>query len=217
MDYFLSRLPAFIKLPKSTLAGLPGKLPITRFNKNEPIFEEGNKADAVFILRSGLVKAVKYSPRIEPASMGIIAPGQMFGLIAVLDKKPYPVSAIPLQESEVYRIGADLFTEMMEAHPEFSKQVYATLGDHLRQAQELRALAKGSAEQRVAHILRTLSSAMGKNLSVRRGDIGELAGCTPETATRILSAFRKKGWIASGWKRITVLKLDALTRLIERS
>ncbi len=213
MDFFLARLPAFKKLPESTLETLARKFILKRYNKNEPIFEEGARAGAVHLLRTGIVKAVKYSPRVEPASMEIIAPGQLFGMIAVMDNKPYPVSAVPLCESEAYQIPGGIFTVLMKEHPDFSKQVYSSIGDHLRQAQTLRALASEPVKRRVAHILCTLFGSMGKDLAIRREDIGELAGCTPETAIRTLAAFRKKSWISSGWKRITVLEPDALRRL----
>lgn len=215
MDFFLAGLPAFKRLPESALETLSSSVHAKEYGKNEPVFEEGDPADAVFVLKSGLVKAVKYSPRMEPASMEIIAPGQLFGMIAVMDKKPYPVSAIPLKKSEVYRVPAPLFASLMAEFPEFSKVVYASVGDHLRQSQTLRSLAGESVDVRVARVLLTLSESIGDELPVRREEIAELAGCTTETAIRTLAAFRKKRWIASGWKRLSVLDAPALRALSE--
>ncbi len=217
MDFFLARLPAFKRLPESTLADLSRRLISRKYGKNEPIFEEGGRADAVYILRSGLLKAVKYSPTLEPACMKIIAPGELFGMIAVMDNKPYPISAIPLQASEAYRIPAELFASLIEKHPSFSKEIYASIGGHLRQSQTLRSLAGEPVDRRIAHILGTLAESIGKDIPVRREEIADLAACTPATAIRTLAAFRKKGWIASGWKRISVLKPDALRRLAENA
>lgn len=215
MDFFLARLPAFKKLSEAALAELSEKLVARSYAKNEPVFEEGARADAVYLLKSGLVKAVKFAPRSGLSSMEIIAPGQLFGMIAVMDDKPYPVSAVPLRTCEAYRIPAALFTSLLDAHPVFSKHVYASVGDHLRQAQTLRSLGGESVERRVAHVLTLLRGSIGDTLPVRREEIAELAGCTPETAIRTLAAFRKRGWISSGWKRVTVLEPGALRRLAE--
>ena len=215
MDFFLARLPAFKRLPQETLEGLSRSVHAKGYGKNEPVFQEGDPANAVFVLKSGLVKAVKYSPRMEAASMEIIAPGQLFGMIAVMDKKPYPVSALPLQDCEAYRIPAALFASLMTDFPEFSKVVYASIGDHLRQAQTLRSLAGEPVEVRVARVLLTLSNSIGGEIPIRREEIADLAGCTTETAIRTLADFRKKDWIASGWKRVSVLDNAALQALCE--
>ncbi|MBI2363034.1 MAG: Crp/Fnr family transcriptional regulator [Elusimicrobia bacterium] len=148
--------------------------------------------------------------------MEVIVPGQLFGMIAVMDDKPYPVSAVPLKPSEAYRIPAALFRSLLDGFPDFAKAVFASVGDHLRQAQALRALSGEPVERRVAHVLVVLEASMGKDLPIRREEVAELSGCTTPTAIRTLAAFRKKGWVASGWKRITVLKPAALRRLAEK-
>jgi len=216
MDFFLARLSAFKKLPETTLDRLSKQLTLRAYNKNEPIFEEGNRPDAVYALKSGILKAVKHSPRREQSAMEIIGPGQLFGMIAVMDDKPYPVSAVPLRESEAYRIPAKLFRSLLDEFPEFSKVVYSAVGDHLRQAQVLHSLAGETVQRRIAHILNLLDASIGKEIAIRREEIAELANCTTPTAIRTLAHFRKKGWISSGWKRITVLKPDALRRLTDQ-
>lgn len=213
MDFLLARTPAFKSLPEAVLAELSAKLIPLAYAKGAEIFSEGDRAEAVFLLRAGLLKAVKYSPSSGPSSMEIIAPGELFGMIAVLDDKPYPVSAVALKASEAYRIPAKLFLSLMDEHSAFSKQVYASIGGHLRQAQALRALTTQPVDRRIAHVLLLLADSLGGEIGLRREEIAQLAGCTPETAIRTLTAFRKKGWISSGWKRIAVLKPAALKRL----
>lgn len=213
-DPFLAGLPAFQKLPAAALADLGRRLVLRAYRKGEPVFEEGSPAGAVYLLRAGLVKAVKCSPSSEIASMEIIGPGQLFGMIAVMDDKPYPVSAIPLSASKAYRIPAQVFGALLGSHPEFSKHVFSAVGDHLRQSQDLRSRAGETVEHRVAHVLLVLSRSMGAVLPVRREDIAEIAGCSQETAIRTLAELRKKGLISTGWKRVTLVdpvRLRALT------
>lgn len=216
-DPFLAGLPVFRKFPAAVLAALSKRLVLRSYRKGEPVFEEGTPADAVHLLRTGLVKAVKYSPSSELSSMEIIGPGRLFGMIAVMDDKPYPVSAIPISACEAYRIPSEIFGSLLAGHPDFAKQVYASVGDHLRQAQALRALSTERVDRRIAHILCVLSESMGDVLAVRREDIAELAGCSQETAIRTLVAFRKRGIISSGWKRVTILDPLQLRKLREGS
>lgn len=213
-DSFLAASPAFKKLPALALAELSRKLLLRRYHKAEPIFEEGRRADAVYLLRTGLVKAVKYSPRSDYASMEIIAPGQIFGMIAVMDDKPYPVSAIAMTACEAYWISSKTFSWLLNSYSEFSRQAYATIGEHIRQTQELMALSSASVERKIAHVLGVLFNSLGAVLPLRREDIAELAGCLPETAIRTLSALRKKGAISTGYKKITILDARLLQEIL---
>ncbi|OGS05878.1 MAG: hypothetical protein A3G41_07660 [Elusimicrobia bacterium RIFCSPLOWO2_12_FULL_59_9] len=213
MDYFLARLPIFKKLPSAELSDLPRQFLLRRYRRQEPIFQEGDPPAAVFLLRSGLVKAVKYSPRVAPFAMEVIVPGKLFGMIAALDGRPYPVSAVPIKECEAYRIPARAFENLMKGHSDFSREVYAEVGSHLRQSQSMRSLSKEPVEKRIAFILCLLARSMGNDLPVRREDIAELSGCTQETAIRTLVDFRNKKLLSSGWKKIVVLKPDRLKAL----
>lgn len=203
-------------LPAALRALLP-RLTLRRYRKGETVFAEGAAADSVYLLRSGLVKAVKVAPRAELSAMELIAPGQLFGMIAVMDAKPYPVTAVALAPSEAYRIPAGAFAGLLSRDPAFAKTVYASVGEHLRQSQALRALAGEPVERRVAHVLLVLAGSMGPTLRLRREDIAEVAGCTGPTAIRTLAALRAKKLIASGYKSVTLLDLPGLHRLAEPS
>ena len=213
MDYFLARHKAFRSILPSSLEKTLPLISLLRYKRGEFIFEEGNPAQAVYLLRSGLIKAAKYSPNSDLAAMEIITPGEMFGMIAVMDKKNYPVSASSLQNSEVYRISERVFTEFLEKYPAFSKEVYSAIGGHIRHAQTLRSLSKEPAERRIAGVLALLSESMGRNMPLRRQDIAELAACTPETAMRTLANFKKNKIISSGWKRVTILDNERLNKI----
>lgn len=213
MDYFLARQTPLRRLPPEGLAELSERLRVSKFARGEPVFHEGARPDAAWLLRSGLVKLVKYSPGAEPFTMEIVVPGSLFGMIAVMDDKPYPVSAVPLKDSEAYRIPAALFADLLRRHAEFSREVYAEVGSHLRHAHAMRALAKEPVAKRVAFILCLLHRTMGPELTVRREEIAEMASCTQETAIRVLAAFKKKRLVSSGWKRITILDCARLKAL----
>ncbi len=217
MDFFLARLPAFKRLPADALERLSRAAALRRFAKGQAVFADGDAPRAVYLLKSGLLKAVKYSRREEPVVMELIAPGGLFGMIAVMDRKPYPVSAVCIRDSEAYEIPARAFEELLKTHADFSRAVYAEVGEHLRQSHALRAMAREPAFRRVAFILNLLSRNMGRDLAVRREDVAEMSGTTPETVIRTLAEFRRKKIVSSGWKKITVLKPEKLAELYSGS
>ncbi|MEK7746660.1 MAG: Crp/Fnr family transcriptional regulator [Elusimicrobiota bacterium] len=210
MDFYLARLPVFKALPPRELENLGRIFQLQRFTRKEAVFEEGGTPEAVFLLRSGLVKAVKHSPSDEVLAMEVVVPGQLFGMIAALDKKPYPVSALCLRDCEVYRVRTPEFDRLMTGFGDFARGVYSEVGRHLRHAQAARALAKEPAAKRIAYMLLRLWEALGKDLAVRREDIAELTGCTQGTVIRTLADFRKRRLISSGWKRLSLLSPERL-------
>ncbi len=215
MDYFLAGLPAFKRLPEGSLERLSQSLRLRRYRKGEAVFTDKDAPESVYLLKSGLVKAVKYSPREDPVIMELIVPGGLFGMIAVLERKPYPVTAVCIQDSEVYRIGVADFDDLMKRHPEFAREVYQEIGQHLRHGQHLRSLAKEPAEKRITYILYMLSGLMGKELPILREDVAEMSGTSHETAIRCIIALRRKKLISSRWKRLTVLDPERLKALSE--
>lgn len=215
MDFFLARLPAFKRLPEGALGRLAQALRLRSYRKGDAIFQDNDPPESVYLLRSGLVKAVRYSPREEPIIMEIIVPGGLFGMIAVLERKAYPVTTVCIQDSEAYRISVADFEDLMKRYPDFSREVYSEIGRHLRHSQALRALAKEPAEKRIMYILWLLSGSVGKELPILREHVAEMAGTSHETAIRTLVGLRKKKLISSRWKRITVLEPDQLKALSE--
>jgi len=202
-----------IETPAAILAGLPADVVGRaarafvrhRHARGAAIFNEGDAPGGAFLLRTGLIKIYKQSPSNRPLAMELARPGELFGVVAVLDRSAYPATAVALQPSETDEIPAAVFEELFQGQRAFARAVLAALGERVRHAQEMRALANESVEQRLAHVLLRLMPAGGEDLFVRREDLAELAGCIPETAIRVLSDFSRRGLVRTGWKRVAVV------------
>lgn len=210
VDSYLAKLPFLSGLPPADLERVSRAFVARRYARGETVFSEGAEADAAYLLRSGLVKAMKLSPKDDPVILEIIVPGHLFGMMAALDKRPYPVDTVCLQDSEVYRIRTADFAELLRRHAPFSAAVYAEVGDHLRHSQALRSMVKEPAERRIGYILWMLSLTLGSEMRLGREEVAEMAGTTVETAIRVLGRLREARLIDARWKKIKVLKPTAL-------
>lgn len=206
MDWHGQQLSFFKTIPEDSLAALFPK----KISKEEYVFGEGDAPDAVFFLKSGLIKTIKHVSDDVVSSIDFILPGQMFGMIAVMDNKNYPVSAVALRQSEVIRIPSALFQDFLQSSVEFRKEVFRQVGNHLRNSQALRALMQMPVERRIAHILNYLLDTMGPDIQLLREDIAAMAGCTHSTAVRTLIDFRKLKIIQTGWKKLKILSPEKL-------
>lgn len=82
--------------------------------------------------------------------MDLILPGRLCGVIALLDKRRYPVTVVALQNSEVLEMSAAAFDSLM------------------------RAFATEPVERRVANLLALLLPKGGSEVRLRRENIAEL-------------------------------------------
>ncbi len=206
MDRFLEQWALSQKISRDlTIALFP-----TNLSKEEMVFHEGDAPEAVYLLKSGLIKTIKYVSEDVTSSIDFILPGQMFGMIAVLDHRNYPVSAVALRPSDIVRIPASLFQQFLQSSEEFRKVVFREVGNHLRHSQALRALSQMPVERRIAHILNYLYETMGADIQLLREDIAAMAGCTPSTAVRTLIHFRKMKIIQTGWKKLKIISAEKL-------
>jgi CRP-like cAMP-binding protein len=66
VDSFLAKIPFLKGLRPADEERVSRAFVLRRHSRGETIFSEGAAADAVYLLRSGLVKAVKLSPKDDP-------------------------------------------------------------------------------------------------------------------------------------------------------
>lgn len=204
--------------PFPVLAGLRAESPLAmaatfvrhKVASGAFVFQEGDAPEAVYLVSEGLVKVVKHSSRSEPSTLDFLVPGRLFGMIAVLDKKPYPVSAVACRDSVICRVSASSFEDLLRRYPDFNRDVYRQLGDHVRNAHDLRVAMEEPAPRRLAMILCSLYRSVGPELRVLREDLAAMAGTTVGTTVRELAALRRLGAIETGWKRIRIRRIDVL-------
>lgn len=172
--------------------------------RGEALFRTGESAENITLVTSGLVKVVRYQPDATETILGLFGPREAVGLIAVLQGRPYPATAIALSARvEVLCVrGADVLDEMKRD---------TTLTMALNQAliyqarilhEKIDVMSAGSVTQRLASLLLTLVDRFGDDLEdqtsqipvvLSRGEISSLIGARVETTIRVLSRWQKQG------------------------
>jgi CRP-like cAMP-binding protein len=216
MDAFLKALPFFQTVTDAD-SDVGRSFVRRRFDRGAVVFNEGDPPRAAFLLRAGLVKIAKHSPSHRTLAVEIVTPGEMFGAVAVLDRRPFPASAVALDACELFELPADVFDRLLSKNAGFARAVHAAVGAHVRNAQEMRSLAGEPVERRIAHVLLRLLPGERSTAPLRREDVAELAGCIPETAIRVLSDFARRGWIDKGRRRIDLRNRRALQQVAQTS
>ena len=137
--------------------------------------------------------------------LGLFGPGEPVGAVAVFEGKRFPASAVALEPSTVLRVPERAFFATIDAHPEMTRSLLQGL--MARQFEITRRLADLSApvERRIARLLLTLASRLGRPgegrveipLALSRQEIAELTGTTVETAIRVMSRWGKEDLVVT--------------------
>lgn len=169
------------------------------------LFEEGGRADSVFLLLSGQVKMVRSGSRGYETIVEVIMPGELFGGAVIL-QEDNPSTAVAMATSRLLRIPRLDWTDAIKRNPELAVGLVGMLGKRLRVVMAAHAAATERVERRVAAILLRLADKTGGpgpeggiriGIALTRQDLADMAGTTVETAIRVMSRFRKEGIAAS--------------------
>jgi CRP/FNR family transcriptional regulator len=194
-----------------------------KFKKNVNIFLEGDPSEWFYLVAEGEVKILKHTLMGKDIILEIMSPGDIFGGVAVLDKKPFPASAQAMDTATVIRISRQDLYKIMEEYPILKLEIVKYFSDKLRDAHEmLKNIATERVEKRIASLLLKLSEKAGVeergykklNFQLTRQEIAEMVGTTVETCIRTTSKFQKKGMLKSSNNRI-MIKPQALKQFLE--
>jgi CRP-like cAMP-binding protein len=210
----LRQSPIFSGLNEDELAQLAALAVERRFAPGKSIFWEGDQPDRFYLVAEGRVKILKHSSLGKEFVIAYFGPGEMFGEVAVFEKKSYPGSAQVVAETRVLEIQGDDFRSFLASRPELALRIIYILAGRLRDAQgRLRDLAGERVEQRLARTLLMLHSKLGPTLPFTRQEIADMAGTTTETAIRFMSRLRRAGIVRSARGK-TIIVDESKLRLL---
>jgi len=189
-------------------------------HKVEQIFQDGDKMQALYAIRSGTFKTFTVNEQGEEQITGFHLAGDLLGFDAIADSE-HPSFAKALETSMVCEIPYNTLDSLSNSMPKLKKQILRMMSSEIRSDQEmLTLLNRKNAEQRLATFVSTLStryharglSSREFRLTMTRSDIGNYIGLTVETISRLLNRFQKNGLIGVEGKLITILNIEELNK-----
>lgn len=190
-------------------------------NKGEEIFQDGDKMQSLYAIRSGTFKTFTINKQGQEQITGFHLPGDLLGFDAIASSE-HPSFAKALETSMVCEIPYDTLDSLSNKMPKLKKQILRIMSSEIRSDQEmLMLLNHKNAEQRLATFISTLSvryhergfSSSEFRLTMTRSDIGNYIGLTVETISRLLNRFHKNELINVNNKLITIKNLDKLNEV----
>jgi CRP-like cAMP-binding protein len=176
--------------------------------RNEVLFEQGDEADALFVLCSGRIGIGRRSPD------ALMEPGDLFGEMALFDQAERSASARALERSDVLRIGFGAVRSELEARPEVLWDVVELLAGRLRATDDALADAMllDVTGRTAKRLLELAGSSDEFNLPITQEELAGLVGASRERVNKALAAFVRLGWVEQSDRRYRILNRERLTQ-----
>jgi CRP/FNR family transcriptional regulator len=189
-----------------------------RVQRDARLYAVGEPFSKLYAVRYGHFKTTQANAAGENQITGFQMAGELLGMDAIAGER-YHCDAVALEDSEVCEIPFSRLEELFGEVPTLLRHFHRIMSREITREQNVMLLLGNMrAEQRFAVFLVNLSAryaARGYSgtefgLRMSREDIGNYLGLTIESVSRLLSRFRKQGWIAVDKRAVKLLDLPRL-------
>ncbi|MCW8972111.1 MAG: Crp/Fnr family transcriptional regulator [Gammaproteobacteria bacterium] len=203
----------FRALDRGQMEALQPHISIKSLKQGEHLFEEGQKAEAFYLLRQGQIKLYRLAPSGQEKVIEIVRPGHSFAeALMFLEVPAYPLSAQALTNVELFVIRNRGFLELLSGSVETCFHVMADISVRLKGLlNEIDALTLQNASLRLVNFLLYLvqeqevcEGCVEITLPAAKNIIASRLSIQPETLSRILANLGNQGLISVEGLNITV-------------
>jgi CRP-like cAMP-binding protein len=178
------------------------------YGKNQVIFMEEDRGEALYLLATGMVQLSKSSAdgqrRVVVKS---VKQGELFAEVILFEQDRYPVTAIAIKTSLCVVVPRIKFMTLLDS-PGFRNEFIRLLLRKQRYLTErLRSLVTMEADEKLFHYLRQHYGPKERIVpGISKKDLAAAIDATPETLSRILLKLGRQGVLTWKGREIVVKK-----------
>jgi CRP/FNR family cyclic AMP-dependent transcriptional regulator len=188
--------------PKAFLAKVGEGRSIGKYRKNQPVFAQGEPADAVFFIQKGKVKITVLSEQGKEAVVAILGADDFFGEGCLAGQPRRMATVTAMTECGIMRLEKAAIIALIHDEPTFSELFIAhLLARTIRVEEDLVDQLFNSSEKRLARLLLLLAN-FGKEgkpepviAKISQETLAEMIGTTRARVSFFMNKFRKLGFI----------------------
>ncbi|MCD5406332.1 MAG: Crp/Fnr family transcriptional regulator [Desulfotomaculum sp.] len=188
------------------------------------IYSEGDDCTALYIVMHGRIKIYYENAEGKEQIVDIIEPGAIFGNISLTAGKKCDVSTEGYGDGMYCSISLTYYRQLVQTKPQVALRLLSMLESQLTKSRKtIRDLSLKRARQRLASIILRIASeensaAASKdkvaiNLPITVQTLAYMSGLTQETASRVMSEFRKNGVTSLKSRHLQILNYAILEEI----
>ena len=212
---FLKSIPYFSRLSRDELDLVQKLIFEKKIERGDIIVIEGEPAEAIYFVNSGVVKMFRTSVDGKEQVLNIVRPGESFNDVAIFDGGPNLTSAQAMGPVIVYGIFKRDLLVFLQDHPQTALNVVNILATQIRHLVSLvEDLSFKSVVSRVAKILLEYTgNGAGPSQRLTQQDMAAIVGTVREVVNRSLKTLETNGVIRMDRHRIVVTDRGALENI----
>jgi CRP-like cAMP-binding protein len=215
----IQTIPLLADLDEAYLAQLAEQMQLKHYDRKQLVLRKGDIAVEFLFLKSGQLQVVDASADGKEVGLHLIAPGDVFGHIALLDEKPRSTSVIATQPSEVISMSKAVAMKLFFDHPIVMYRLLVELAGIIRNTNSFRSvLSQTNATSRVCSVLINLMKPNVAGMITieklpRQQELAIMANTSRETISRTLNLLMQKGIVEKDMRRLIIRQPDLLVQM----
>jgi len=188
--------------PQDFLARIGDGQSITKYVDRQPVFAQGDGADALFYIHKGKVKITVVSKEGKEAIVAMLGNGQFFGEGCLIAQTHRMASVTAMGECVIARLEKRVVVKVLHDEPTFSTLFISyLLSRNVRMEADLVDQLFNSSEKRLARLLLLLAN-FGKEgkpepviAKISQETLAEMVGTTRSRVSSFMNKFRRLGFV----------------------
>jgi len=218
-------LPFFARLDSDAVRWAASFFTDRGFDAGETIFVSRSESTHLYAVAVGAVKLIHETGDGREVIVDILGPGEFFGNVSESRESRRTNTALALTSICALVVNNAGFETILGRFPNVALDLFDAVSSRLEAAQEtIRRLATDDASKRIAESLVRLAGKFGTKrgpdvlieLPLSREDLAAFSGTNPETASRVVSRFRREGIIETGRKWLSIKDENRLSAIAEQ-
>lgn len=219
----LRNIPLLSKLTNDEMARVKRELIIQRFGRRETIIQKGASNDSLLFLLSGNIQVIDLTDQGSVTGLSLLAPGQFFGEVALINNTLHTSSVVALSEVLVALLPSATALHLFSHSPSVALQIQRHLAQKVQRDQAFRNLLSiNNTSKRIFSFLVLMKQKnaekqeLVENLPTHQ-EIANMINTSRETVTRTLLMLAQQGIIRKDAHRLIIINPDALKKLVNKS
>lgn len=209
----LSTVPYFANLDDALIDTVAQHMKVQQYDTGQVVFLEGEQDVALYIVRTGWLKAVKTSPDGREQALHFIGPGEVFNAIGVFVESTNPATVIALEPATVWVIQQTVILKLLDQHPELGRVIIQRLAERVQQLiHMIEDLSLRTIEARLARYLieQSTEEQLSRPRWATQAEMANRLGTVPDVLSRALRSLAKDNLIRVERHQIQILDYAGL-------
>lgn len=220
----LRKIPLLADLSEEELQRVGSELRFRQYAKRDVVLHKGGSGDGLLFLLAGQLQVVDITEDGRAIGLRMLAPGDFFGEIALINNSTRSASVVAMTEVLVAFLPAPTALHLFSHSPSVAKQMLKHLAQKIQRDSEFRALLSiNNTAKRIYTYLVLMQRKQGdqpgapsvvENLPTHQ-DIANMINTSRETVTRALLTLVQQGIVRKDAHRLIIVKPEALQKLVQ--